>query len=144
MYVCVVVLGKYFLLCDGPESPAPDLAFRWGLAGRGRGRGTLRRVRRTLGGTYKTSGDASGRPHTYKPSPPYTNRHNKYPPAVECLLNLRFNWLGSVTYFSAWRRLRNPGVRSPDQDMHFANLCPPTATGILEILPGSIAGLVCN
>jgi hypothetical protein len=39
MYVCVVVLGKYFLLCDGPESPAPDLAFRWGPRRPGEGAG---------------------------------------------------------------------------------------------------------
>lgn len=64
------------------------------------------------------------------------------PPAVECLLNLRFKSLRSVTYFSHCLRLRRPGVRSPDQDIHLAKRCPPTATGILDILPMSKPGLV--
>lgn len=65
------------------------------------------------------------------------------PPAVECLLNLKLSWLGSVTYFSVILRLRNPGVKSPDHDKHFARRCDElTATGIRLALPLSGAGLV--
>ena len=72
-------------------------------------------------------------------------RFAKVPPVVECLLNLRFSWLRSVTYFSVCRRLLRPGVKSPDQDIHFAErCCPPTGTGILEILSPSSSGLTCK
>lgn len=65
---------------------------------------------------------------------------------VEWRLNLRFSWLGSVTYFSACLRRRRPGVRSPDQDMHLARRWPPvTATGMRdEVFVPSGAGLTCR
>lgn len=65
-------------------------------------------------------------------------------PAVECLLNLRLSSLGSLTYFSPCRRLLNPGVKSPDHVIHFANRCPVTATGIRDNLLPSRAGLTCT
>lgn len=56
----------------------------------------------------------------------------QHSPLLECLLNLNFSWVGSVTYLSFWRRLRRPGVRSPDHDIHLASLWPVTGTGIFD------------